>query len=97
MFLTETASFFYHFNRDRVFIYCTVCMYLSISAKFIRLVGVYLRSNLNKKFFVVISISNKRTEFILNLLWHLLLVSCCQDWLKSLANAYLHGATSKTH
>ena len=56
----------------------------SISAKFIRLVGVYLRSNLNKKHFVVISISNKRTEFILNLLWHLSLVSCCQDWLKSL-------------
>ena len=49
MFATETASFFYHFNRDRVFIYCTVSMYLSISAKFSRLVGVYLRSNLNKK------------------------------------------------
>ena len=88
---------FYHFNRDRVFIYCTVCMYLSISAKFIRLVGVYLRSNLNKKHFVVISISNKRAEFILNLLWHLLLVSCCQDWLKNLVNVYLHGETSKTH
>ena len=80
-----------------MFIYCTVSMYLSISAKFSRLVGVYLRSNLNKKQFVVISISNKRTEFILNLLWHLLLVSCCQDWLKSLANAYLQGATSKPH
>ena len=80
-----------------MFIYCTVCMYLSISAKFIRLVGVYLRSYLNKKHFVVILVSNKRTEFILNLLWHLLLVSCCQDWLKSLAYAYLHGATSKTH
>ena len=79
-----------------MFIYCTVSMYLSISVKFIRLVGVYLRSNLNKKHFVI-SISNKRTEFILNLLWHLLLVSCCQDWLKSLANVYLHGATSKTH